>query len=180
MFETLSLRNRLFLQIAIAIIPLALMLVYRIWSESRPADAFQSAVSSYQAALSGATQYRLFLNGVSDAVDSGKLGATAIDALAAVAKSDAESGVLLLKVQKDTSIAALVPLREQIRAIDTRLNENVRERQSSLNQLAADMSASAKRGALVHSFHDPRAHSPAHLGGAPRRRYFARQDRSRF
>ena len=81
MFETLSLRNRLFIQIAIAIIPLALMLVYRMWAESRPADAFQSAVNNYQAALSDATQYRSFLNGVSDAVDSGKLGATAIEAL---------------------------------------------------------------------------------------------------
>jgi methyl-accepting chemotaxis protein len=152
MFESLSLRDRLFIQIAIAIIPLALMLGYLIWSKSRTAEEFQSAVSSYQTALSNATQYRSFLNGVSDAVDSGKLGTIAIEALAAVAKNDAESGVLLAKVQKDMTIGALLPLRDQIRAIDARLNKIVGERQGSLNQLATDMSASARRGAIPVAF----------------------------
>jgi methyl-accepting chemotaxis protein len=148
MFEALSLRNRLFAQIAIAIVPLALMLGYRIWSEARTADAFQLAVNSYQTASSNAAQYRTFLNGVSDAVDTGKLGSAAIETLAAVAKNDAESGALLLKVQSDPSIAALVPLRDQIRAIDSRLAESVRERQNALNQMAESVSESAKRGAI--------------------------------
>ena len=124
------------------------MLVYRIWAESRPAEAFQTAVSNYQTALATSTQYRSFLNGVSDAVDSGKLGATALEALAGVSKNDVEASALLAKLQKDNSIAAILPLRDSIRAIDTRLTENVRLQERSLNQLAADMSASAKRGAV--------------------------------
>lgn len=148
MFANLSLRNRLFMQIGIAIIPLVLMLVYRIWAESRPAEAFQTAVSNYQTALASSTQYRSFLNGVSDAVDSGKLGATALEALASVSKNDVEASALLAKLQKDNSIAAILPLRDSIRAIDTRLTESVRLQERSLNQLALDMSASAKRGAI--------------------------------
>lgn len=152
MFENLSLRNRLFLQIAMAIIPLALMLVYRVWSESRPADAFQSAVDNYQAALSDATQYRSFLNGVTDAVDTGKLSDSAVGALGGIAKSDAGARALLDKVQKDRAINALLPLRDEIRAVDNRLREKVRSQQVALNQLANDMSASARRGAIQMGF----------------------------
>ena len=108
----------MFIQLAIAVLPLVAMLAYRTWTESRPADALQKSVSQHDAALNLSLQYQTFLNGAADAIDTGKVGSAAMDALATVAKDDNATGAaeILAKLKADNSVATMLPLRERIQA----------------------------------------------------------------
>ena len=151
MATKLSLQNRMFIQLAIAVLPLVAMLAYRTWTESRPADALQKSVGQHDAALNLSLQYQTFLNGAADAIDTGKVGSSAMDALATVAKDDNATGVaeIFAKLKADNSVATMLPLRERIQATKASIAAHVTASEKALEALVADITASARRGAIL-------------------------------
>lgn len=151
MATKLSLQNRMFVQLAIAVLPLVAMLAYRTWAESRPADALQKSVGQHDAALNLSLQYQTFLNGAADAIDTGKIGSAAMDALAIVTKDDNAAGAaeILAKLKADNSVATMLPLRERIQATKASIAARVTSTEHALEALVADITASARRGAVL-------------------------------
>ena len=151
MAKKLSLQNRMFIQLAIAVLPLVAMLAYRTWTESRPADALQKSVSQHTATLNLSLQYQTFLNGAADAIDTGKVGSSAMEALATVAKDDNAAGAaeILAKLKADNSVATMLPLRERIQATKASIAARVTASEKALEALVADITASARRGAIL-------------------------------
>ena len=147
----LSLQNRMFVQLAIAVLPLVAMLAYRTWTESRPADALQRSVNQHDAALNMSLHYQTFLNGAADAIDTGKIGSSAMEALAIVAKEDAATGAadIFTKLKADNSVAAMLPLREPIQATKAQIGARVAASERALEALVAEISANARRGAFL-------------------------------
>lgn len=143
MKQTLSLKNRIILQFLVVMLPITLVLAYQTISDVRRSSEMSKAFQLMEQSAVTKARYKTFLNGVSDAVDTGKLGASSIKAL-----EDSWEGLSRMRVldstemvdnrilqqlasvlgglQKDDSIAAIVPLRDKIRELDiefSRLND---------------------------------------------------------
>ena len=114
LFKKLRIKQRMYLQFALAALPLVMILLYQVLSVSDLPARVNRALGVYHAGLQAVDQYKEFLNGVTDAVDSGKFSEKTLKAL-----TDSQSKVKgLLKVTPASSLeAALVPLSKIQEAI---------------------------------------------------------------
>lgn len=147
MFATMNLGRRLFAQVLLAVLPLVLMLGYRLWNDSRPADRFAQTVQTYELALETLGKYKQFVQGVSDAVDTGRVASSAIESLGVVASTDADAKKLFDVVRKDPNIGALLPQKDLVRSIEVRQARAVREAQAALKALTEEMASNSRRSA---------------------------------
>lgn len=131
------------MQFMAVMIPITMVLAYQTISDVQRSSEMSKAFQLMEQSAVTKTRYKTFLNGVSDAVDTGKLGASSIKAL-----EDSWDGLSRMRVldstelvdnsilqqlasvlgvlQKDNSIEAIVPLRDKIRELDvefSRLND---------------------------------------------------------
>jgi diguanylate cyclase (GGDEF)-like protein/PAS domain S-box-containing protein len=81
MLKVRSLKPTIILQFAIIIAPITLVLVYQALSDVRHADSVKFELQSVALARQARDNYKAFLNGVADAVDTGTLGNRARQAL---------------------------------------------------------------------------------------------------
>lgn len=139
MKQTLSLKGRIILQFMVVILPVTLVLIFQTISDLRRSSELVKAFHLMELSDTGESRYKTFLNGVSDAVDSGKISDKNIAALKEV--REGVSGInqidpgdqsrkslqlvesILELLQKDSSMAALMQLREKIRDADTDLSK---------------------------------------------------------
>jgi methyl-accepting chemotaxis protein len=146
-----TLRRRLFVQVFAAVIPLVALSVYETRLVSNVVNDMNSDLSSSQISLQVAAAYRTFVDGVTDAVDSGTLGpkaSAAIDECSArlqdlqVTEPSPEVAAALEIVTQirshlvpGASIATLMPLRadinsasNDIKAMDARIQAELAQR----------------------------------------------------
>lgn len=161
--KNLKLGPRLYGLLAIALLPLLAVVGYMVHAENRRADALSVAFETYDLTTQRSTHYKRFLNGVADAIDTGRVGTAALDALAVAAKmsgrltelqgragaGDAKLAEMAGALKDDASLKALMPLRDPIRQIDTAIAEEAGEAQKHLTAFIADSTAAAHSQAIA-------------------------------
>jgi methyl-accepting chemotaxis protein len=135
MFTNLSLRAKLYLQYGIVLIPIFLVLGYFLQENHQRVTDIVERVSDYNALVDAERNYKRFIDGVTDAVDTEKLGHPAIQALKQARDSLARSSLhtieekqlvdkldaLGLGLKNDSSIENLAKHRESIQQAITQL-----------------------------------------------------------
>ena len=81
MFSNLSLRTKLYLQFGIVLLPVLLVLGYLLHDNHTRFTAVTEKFGRYNDAVDAERQYKHFIDAVTDAVDSGKLGLSGLIAL---------------------------------------------------------------------------------------------------
>ncbi len=148
MFTATGLKKRMYLQIFLAVLPLSVVFVYQMLSTNNLPEKVDRLLSVYDLTLSASSEFKSFLNGVTDAVDTGSLGGKALTSLSdsdAYTASIAEispnvtiksTSEKLSKIQAalsaNNSLEAILPLREEINYVDEALLSEASEIKSQL------------------------------------------------
>ena len=154
MFGKLRLKQRMYLQLFLAVLPLAVVFSFQMTSTSDLPEKVDQSLSIYDLCLRADASYKNFLNGVGDAVDTGtfssktllSLGETqTLTAALLIAsptpgiKTTAES---LEKIQSaiaaNNSIGSVTPLKTEINSVDTALASKISEIKTQLSNLVDD------------------------------------------
>ena len=150
----MKIKQRMYLQFALAVLPLALLLLYQVLSVSDLALRVNRVLNLYHVSLQASASYKDFLNGVTDAVDSGKFSDKAIQALAA---TQAGTNALLKEVPPSSlrgagealakighaiaaknSIEVLIPLKAEVGGVDAALTQFADATEKRLAKLVED------------------------------------------
>jgi methyl-accepting chemotaxis protein len=161
MFNRMKIKQRIYLQVGVAVFPLALLTLYQQVSVNDLPARVNSELENHHQALQASGRYKEFLNGVNDAVDSGKFSDKALAALGAAqertsklaqsAPSTPLAAALpwLMSLQRallaNNSIAALVPLRAQVANIDVALQQQIDDTEKHLSQMVDDDSRATRK-----------------------------------
>jgi signal transduction histidine kinase/DNA-binding response OmpR family regulator len=105
-----SLKQRLILQVLGILLPVTLLLAYQSWSDLHRAEVVEHAHALDALAKQAQERYHLFVQGAADAVDSGRVGRTALAALHDTQQSVAE-------LQREESRADLAQLSQDLRRL---------------------------------------------------------------
>ncbi len=154
MFVTLRLKQRMYLQFFMAVLPLAIVFSYQMLSTSDLPAKVDKILGVYDLGLQASASYKNFLNGLVDAVDTGTISsktlrsltdtkATVDSLLAASPSHNIEvSAEALAKLQSaittTNSIDSITPLKSDINFIDTALAAKVGEIKMQLSKLVDD------------------------------------------
>jgi signal transduction histidine kinase/DNA-binding response OmpR family regulator len=161
-----SLRVRIALQFAAILVPLTALLALQASLDASRASATSSALHLRQIALEVRSSYSRFVNGVADAVDSGRVSVPARNALHAAAaelneqrqldpdESVAADLVLLGQIEAhitaDSSIEAVLAIRPSINQAARRLAANEQRHQRVLDAaITRGIAESRRQGILV-------------------------------
>ena len=156
MKQSLSLKTRIILQFMVVMVPTVLVLSYQTASDYERSNQLSKAFQLMDLSGLAKSHYKTFLNGVSDAVDSGKLGASSakaleesMSALSEISKIESTSSIdSTLKslaaisdvLHKDDSMNAIGPLRDHIRGADTEISK-LKDAYSETNSLVIKQAA---------------------------------------
>jgi len=151
MFVRLKLKQRMYLQLFLAVLPLAVVFFFQMSSTSDLPGKVDHSLSIYDLCLRASTSYKNFLNGVSDAVDTGTFSSKALNSLgetqtltAALLIASPGSGIQdtaesLAKIQAaiaaNNSIGSVTPLKSEINSIDKELEVKIGEIKTQLSNL---------------------------------------------
>ena len=154
MFVTLRLKQRMYLQFFMAVLPLAIVFSYQMLSTSDLPAKVDKILSIYDLGLQASASYKNFVNGLVDAVDTGTISSktlrsltdtkTTVDKLLAASPSRniEVSAEALAKLQSaitaKNSIESITPLKADINTIDTALTAKIGEIKAQLSELIAD------------------------------------------
>jgi hypothetical protein len=78
MLATLRLKQRMYLQFFMAVLPLAIVFAYQMLSTSDLPAKVDATLSVYDLGLQSSASYKNFLNGLVDAIDTGTIGSKAL------------------------------------------------------------------------------------------------------
>jgi methyl-accepting chemotaxis protein len=156
MFNKMKIKQRMYVQFVLAVLPLAMLMLYQVLSVSDLPVRVNRALGTYHVSLQASASYKDFLNGVSDAVDSGKFSDKALQALT---ETQAKAGVLLkatpgsnpgiqkaaetlAKIQaaitSKNSIEVLLPLKAEVGSVDLALTTFADETEKNLTKMVED------------------------------------------
>jgi methyl-accepting chemotaxis protein len=154
MFGRLKLKQRMYLQLFLAVLPLAVVFFFQMSSTSDLPAKVDKVLSVYDLSLKASTSYKNFLNGVGDAVDTGTFSNKALGQLDETQKlvaalllaspspeirASAESLAKLKEaLAASNSIASVTPFKSEINAIDKALTEKISEIKAQLSGLVND------------------------------------------
>jgi methyl-accepting chemotaxis protein len=154
MFVTLRLKQRMYLQLFLAVLPLAIVFFFQMSSTSDLPAKVDDTLSIYDLCLRASASYKNFLNGVGDAVDTGTFSGKALASLGDAQKLTVEilkaspssnikiTAESLAKIQAalaaNNSIGAITPLKAEINSIDKALTEKIGEIKAQLSNLVND------------------------------------------
>jgi methyl-accepting chemotaxis protein len=154
MFVTLRLKQRMYLQFFMAVLPLAIVFSYQMLSTNELPAKVDKILSIYDLGLQASASYKNFLNGLVDAVDTGTISSktlssltdtkSTVDALLATSPShnieiSAEAlAKLRSAITATNSIDSITPLKSDINFIDTALAAKVGEIKAQLSKLVDD------------------------------------------
>jgi methyl-accepting chemotaxis protein len=150
----MKLKQRMYLQFFMAFLPLATVFSYQMLSTSDLPAKVENTLNIYDLSLQASANYKNFLNGVVDAIDTGTLSNKALRSLAdtttaATALHDAAptlglkaASEALVKIQAaiaaKNSIESITPLKADINDIDTALIARIGEIKAQLSTLVND------------------------------------------
>ncbi len=160
MFAHLKLKQQMYLQFGLAVIPLAALLLYLVTSVSDLPVRVKAELNTYHTSLQASSNYKDFLNGVTDAVDTGKLSDKSLSLLSAT-RTDIEKlrgsastptletlattlGRLSQSLSRDASIAAIMPLRQDLNAAKQGLEQLNTETEQALEAMVEQDASHAK------------------------------------
>ena len=154
MLNRISLKYGMYLGIFVAVTPLVLVLFFQIFSTSDLRQRVDNKLGVYDTGLQASSHYKDFLNGLNDAVDTGKFGGNALKALnEAKQKADELSKVApgpeakaaadaLEKIRAalaaNNSLDAITPLKAEVHGIDTALAKTIADIKQQLSALIED------------------------------------------
>lgn len=154
MFGRLRLKQRMYLQLFLAVLPLAVVFFFQMTSTSDLPGKVDNSLGIYDLCLRASASYKNFLNGVSDAVDTGSFSGKAISSLGETQKLTAAlilaspdptiqiTAESLSKIQAaitaNNSIGAVAPLKSEINSIDKQLETKIGEIKLQLSSLVDD------------------------------------------
>jgi len=160
MFGRIRLKKRMYLQLFLAVLPLAVVFFYQMTSTSDLPAKVDQALSVYDLCLRASTSYKNFLNGVGDAVDSGSFSGKTMNSLgetqtltAAILLSSPSPGIKvtadsIAKIQAaiaaNNSIASVTPLKADINSIDSALEDKIGEIKSQLSDMVDEDAKSSR------------------------------------
>jgi signal transduction histidine kinase/CheY-like chemotaxis protein len=155
-----SLKLRLILHMLVILLPVTLLLGYQSWMDLRRAQRVDEAFQRGGKAKAAHEHYHLFVQGVSDAVDSGRVARPALGALEqarqkvgelAAMRRSPELTMLLATIEslagaleRDASLNQAVALRTQIHAVDERLQRNAQLDDSAAEAAIVESIATAR------------------------------------
>lgn len=132
-----SLRTGIFSEIIIVMIPLTMLLIYQTVSDITISDRMADSYRLQTASSAARHKFKLFVNGVVDAVDTGRVAEDAVHELHGAVKDlssvktgdrteefsllSTKTAALLSLVRKDRSLQGVLPLRETINRLDAEL-----------------------------------------------------------
>ena len=150
----LRLKQRMYLQFFLAVLPLAIVFSYQMLSTSELPEKIDRALSIFDMRLQASANFKSFLNGVIDAVDTGKLSSKTLASLAdskgyvaayltASPNPDIEATAktldkILEAVTANNSIEAITPLRAEINSVDKALAASAGDLKTQLSVLVED------------------------------------------
>ena len=154
MFGRLKLKQRMYLQFFMAVLPLAVVFSFQMLSTSDLPAKVESTLGIYDLSLQASANYKSFLNGVVDAIDTGTLSgktqrsladtATAVTSLLEAAPSDGirTASETLARIQAaiaaKNSIDSIMPLKTAMNEVDTALMARIGEIKAQLSALVND------------------------------------------
>lgn len=160
----IKLSTRMYLQFSAAVLPLMLVLFFETTATSDLPKQVASTLAAFDMALEASSSYKKFLNGVGDAVDTGKLGSKALEALAAAHSKTAAlvqvqpSAVIqktleqLAAIEKSVlaknSVETLIALRTDVSNADASVAATIGEVTKRLSSIVAEEDQRERRKAL--------------------------------
>jgi methyl-accepting chemotaxis protein len=160
-FGRLSIRARMYVQFTLAVLPLLCLMVFQLLSVSDLPERVNNGLARYRAGNQAVASYRQFVNGVTDAVDTGKISDAAVQAVHAsrTAAEAARGGPDATRLeaaigqlqQIESALAgshtleAVLPLRARINEVDGALKELADASERQLSQLVADDDRATRR-----------------------------------
>lgn len=134
MFRVRSLNTMVVGQFIVVVLPVMLVAIFQALADARRSALLDTAFQRQELAHAAAAQYKVFVNGAVDAVDTGRVGATALESLGRSADTFGQLSALepalappelLGKLQRlaqavrvDATLQALLPFRGQINEIE--------------------------------------------------------------
>jgi methyl-accepting chemotaxis protein len=155
----MTLKRRLYLQFVVAILPLALLVLFQAVARNDLPERVNAALRAYDLSLDAGNAFKEFLNGVADAIDSGRLSGDAVDALkraqaseqklAEVSPGDREVADRITRVADaipaQAPVAAILPLKAEVQSLRTALIESSDGKRKALAALVESEESGARR-----------------------------------
>jgi len=167
MRATFSLKAKIILQFAVILLPVGLLLAYQTVSDIHRSEELTRAFRAHVLSSDARTQFKTFVNGVVDGIDTGKVGNNAVLALtdaAATLKTlageepDANPAGVLEKIgqmsaalAKDTSIKTMTPMREAVSMVDGELAKYDSQYEKFARQVIEEASRASDRQKMIVS-----------------------------
>jgi len=166
MFDTMKLKQRMYLQFSLAVLPLVAVLLFQVLSVSDLPARLDKALATYDASLQASSNYKGFLEGLDGAIDTGNFNKKSLEALKS-AKEQSEqlqkemstpelttASEGLTKIFKalsaKNSLETVTPLKAEIRNVDTALVAVIASVKADLSGMVRDdEKASANKGRIV-------------------------------
>ena len=155
----MALRQRLYLQFGVAILPLVALVVYQAVARSDLPERVNVALRAYDLSLDAVNGFGKFVDGVADAIDTGHVGGNSIAALQR-ARSDEQSlgerfeedaaianrlDAVVATVPANAAIAAVMPLRSEIQSLRAAINASAERRRQALSALVEEEQQAERR-----------------------------------
>jgi nitrate/nitrite-specific signal transduction histidine kinase len=151
--------RRLYVQFLIAILPLALLVVWLALSRNDLPQRVNAALKAYDLSLESASAFRDFMGGVADALDTGRLGSSAVASLkrshesakqlAAVSPEDAplpgRVAAIETRLSANPSLDTILPLKEEAQALRAALLSSSEAKRAALSRLVEEEESNARR-----------------------------------
>ena len=150
----LRLKQRMYLQFFLAVLPLAVVFSYQMLSTSDLPEKVDRTLSIFDMRLQASANFKVFVGGVVDAVDTGKLGEKSLASLTSTQASVAafltaspnanieSAAQALAKVQDaitaNNSFETLAALQSEINFIDKTLSTSAADLKSQLSALVVE------------------------------------------
>jgi methyl-accepting chemotaxis protein len=152
------LRHRLYVQFSGAILPLMALVAYQALTRNDLPERVEAALVSYDLSLDAVNGYGKFMDGVADAVDTGRLGGNSVGALqrsagdarklAALHAEDADTARRMDAVAKaipaSVGIEALMPLKGELQALRQLLSQGAERRRQAISALVEEEQQAAR------------------------------------
>jgi len=154
MFAKLRLKQRMYLQFFIAVLPLAVVFTYQMLSTNDLPARVDNILSIYDLSLKSSDSYKNFLNGLVDAVDTGTISSKTLDALnatkvtvdklsvASPSRDISISAETLAKLQTAVaaanSINSITPFKSDINYIDAALTAKIGQIKGQISALISE------------------------------------------
>ena len=153
----MTLRLRLYLQFGLAVLPLLLLLAYQATTRGDLPQRVSGALDAYDLALAGHDGYKDFLAGVADAIDTGRLGNGALEALerardrerALAGQVDAAAPLaegfarVARAARANPALATFVPMKAELQSLRAASQELLEQRRAALTALVQEERDSA-------------------------------------